>query len=408
MQPQFAFDREGSGLAVWTQSDYQSTSLWTRRYVAGSGWVADATKLALTNPGTPSSPRLALGVSGRGVIVWVQSAAASRSIWAVGYTGLNFDEPRQLDSGGATDVSEPSVVFDDNGAGIAAWTQSDGTHSMIWTNRLSTDKGWIGAQPIDSSTGDDAFGPRLALDSQSNANLAWTQYHLSATESPRSSPWNVRFDTALGLWSSPPSQLDDSGIAGFPEIRSSGPNTDALAVWARMTDGLVSIRASKHVPAAGWSDSISLASGGSNIRSAMPRVALSPGGGSAAIWTQSQITTFQVWGSSYDDALGHWTDAASLSSAGCTADPTPQLEIDPSGDGFAVWSEISGNSRVIRASRMQNGIGFSQVFSLSTDTTATPAQNSPVQIAVDVHGNAVAIWDVFQGGQYFVSSSSFE
>ena len=407
MQPQFAFDREGNGLAVWTQSDYQSTSLWTRRYVAGSGWAADATKLALTNPGTPSAPRLALGMSGRGVIVWVQTAAASRSIWAVGYTGLNFDEPRQLDGGGAADVSDPSVVFDDNGAGIAAWTQSDGTHSMIWTNRLSTDKGWIGAQPIDSATGDDAFGARVALDSQSNAHLVWTQYHLSATETPRSSPWNVRFDAALGRWSSP-SQLDDSGTAGFPEIRSSGPNTDALAVWARITDGLVSIRASKHLPGAGWSDSISLASGGSDIRSAMPRVALSPGGGSAAIWTQFQIPTFQVWGSSYDDVLAHWSDEVSLSSAGCTADPTPQLELDPSGDGFGVWSEISGNSRVIRASRMQKGIGFGQVFSLSTDTTATPSQNSPVEIAVDLNGNAVAIWDVFQSGQYYVWSSSFE
>jgi hypothetical protein len=183
---------------------------------------------------------------------------------------------------------------------------------------------------------------------------------------------------------------------------------DALAVWARMTDGLVSIRASKHVPVAGWSDSISLASGGSNIRSAMPRVALSPGGGSAAIWTQSQIPSFQVWGSSYDDVSAHWTDAASLSSADCTADPTPQLEVDPSGDGFGVWSEINGNARVIRASRMQKGIGFSQVFSLSTDTTATPPQNSPVQIAVDANGNAVAIWDVFQSGQYYVWSSSFE
>jgi hypothetical protein len=407
MQPQFAFDREGNGLAVWTQSDYQSTSLWTRRYVSGSGWVADATKLALANPGAPSSPRLALGgVSGRGVIAWVQTTSTSRSIWAVGYMGLSFDAPRQIDGGGAGDASEPSVVLDDNGDGIAAWTQSDGTHSRIWTNRLSTATGWLGAQPVESTADDDAFGGRLALDSQANASLVWTQYHLSPTESPRSSPWSAQFDAAFGRWSSP-SQLDDSGVAAFPDIRPSGANTNAIAAWARTTDGVVSIHASTRLPA-GWSDSTSLAVGGSDIRSAMPRVVLSPSRSGAAIWTQFQVATYQVWGNSYDGSVDRWTAAAPLSSAECTAGPTPQLETDPSGEGFGVWSEIIGTSRVIRASRIQKGVGFRDAFTLSMDTTALPPQNSPVQIAVDSNGNAVAIWDVYQAGQYNVWSKSFE
>jgi hypothetical protein len=86
----------------------------------------------------------------------------------------------------------------------------------------------------------------------------------------------------------------------------------------------------------------------------------------------------------------------------------PQIALDRTGDGFAVWSEITGTARTIRAERLQAGVGFDGKLALASDTTADPPRNSAAQIAVDAQGNAMAIWDVLVSGQYEVRARKFE
>jgi hypothetical protein len=406
-EPRFAFDASGNGLVVWKSSDGTHASLWSRRYVAGTGWAAYPAKLTISDTGEPSNPRIALDPKGRGVMVWVQTADSHSDIWAVLFDGQAFGQPAKIETDDAGSAIDPTIALDGTGNGFAAWMQSDGTHAKIWVNRLKVDTGWMGAQAIQNSTTEDAFAARLALDANGNATAVWTQSYAVDMQTTRFTAWAARFDAALGRWRSP-TLLDDSGAAGFPDTQLFGAEGHALAVWPRLTDGRVSIRASDYSATTGWNDSINIALADSDITAMLPRVALTPSGNGAAIWAQAQTSGSQVWTNRYDVTSGAWTGAAMLRAFDSTLPPFPQLAIDPAGDGFGVWSEIQGTARVISAWRLQSDVGFVAGVKLSMDVTADPAINSTPQIAVDSQGNAVAVWDVLNAGLYETWANRFE
>jgi hypothetical protein len=406
-QPRFAFDGNGSGLAVWTQSDGTNSSLWIRRYVAGTGWAMLPTKVAISQPGNPSTPSVALDSSGQGVVVWLHTTDARADIWAGRYDGQTLGRLARIE---ATDVGkslEPLIALNSHGDGFATWSQPDGMHSRIWVNRFSSAQGWTGAQKIPSTDTEDAFTPRLAIDSDGNANLVWTQSHYVDMATTRFTPWSARFDPTVGRWRTPVS-LDDSGTAGFPDTQMHDPDGSGLAVWGRLTNGSVSVLARKFSKSAGWGDAIDIASGGSELTSMLPRVALSPSGLGAAIWVHTQASVSEIWVNRYDGGSGTWAGGMALSAVGKSTPLVPQIAMDPVGDGFALWPDIAGTSRTIWAWRLQADAGFIGGVRLTSDTTAAAPANSMPQIAVDAQGNAIAIWDVWNAGQYDTWAARFE
>lgn len=407
MQPHFAFDGEGNGLAVWIQSDGTDTSLLTRRYSAAGGWGTSA-KLMVEDPGTAGSPRVAFDAQGRGLVVWTQTADSDSDsdIWAVRYSAQAFGEPGRIDVANSSTAYDPSVELDDNGDGFAVWTQG-ATQSQIWTNRFSANGGWAGPQAIDTAGTAGAFGAQLALGRDGNATLVWTESTFNTMSVPSFSPWAMRFDPTSERWQSAIA-LDDNGSAGGPNSQLFGPDGHGLVVWSRITNGRISVRASRYTDGAGWSNSISIAAADSELTTVAPRVALSPSGVGAAIWADYDGSQTGVWANRYDGASDQWSGATRLSAVNTTTAPLPQLAVDPSGDGFGVWSEVRGTSRTIKAWRIQADDQSDASVTLSTDVTADPSRNSEVRIDVDAQGNGLAIWDVYEMGQYQVWTSAFE
>jgi hypothetical protein len=403
-QPQFAFDAHGNGLAVWTQSDGSTQGLWSRRYVTGTGWAGTATRLTIPDDGNANNPRVTLDADGRGIVVWRQTQDSDGDIWAARYDGQSLTESGRIDEQNMGDASEPSVELAANGDGFAVWTQGDG---HIWFNRFIADKGWQGAESIKTSDEEQAYGAQVALDSFGNASLVWTQSMFVPMSMPRFSPWSARFDPKPAKWKAA-IPLDENEMAGAPNHQLWGQDGKAVAVWPRMTGaGRVTVRASQSSEKGDWNDSTDITMVDSGLTSVVPRIALASSGRGAAIWTQFQAG-IQVWANRYDGTSGQWSGAQQLSSIETTISPAPQLAVDPNGDGFGVWSEIRGTERVIKAWRLQSDAGFSGGIALSTDTTASPAVNSPVQIDVDAQGSAVVIWDVFEQGQYHTAASTLE
>jgi hypothetical protein len=405
-QPHFAFDADGNGLAVWIQSDGMTSSVWTRRYTAGVGWAMSA-KLMVNDSGTPSSPRVAMAGKGRGLVVWTQTANSDSDVWAVRSTGMTLGAPGRIDIADMGSAYDPMVALDDNGDGFAVWTQSGGSQSQIWVNHLLAAKGWAGPQAIATPSAGGAFSPQLAIDAHGNASVVWTQSIFVQMGMPQFKPWAARFDAASGHWH-PAVALDDNGSAGFPNSQLFGPDGKVLAVWPRMTSGRVTIRASSYSGGPSWSDSIDVAAEDADWSSVMPNLALSPSGIGAAIWPELHDSETGIWANRYDGAADQWSGATELSVIPSTNSVYPELAVDPTGGGFGVWSENRGTSRVIKAARLQADDGFVGNLTLSMDVTADPPANSQVHIDVDAHGNAMAIWDVWEMGQYSVWASAFE
>jgi hypothetical protein len=410
MQPRIAFDPSGNGLAVWMYSDGSQTSLWTRRFVSGTGWVANPVRIAISAGGSPSEPRVALDATGKGVLVWLQTEDSNADVWGARFDGATVLEPAKIENNDTGSAYDPAIKLNAVGDGFATWTQSDGSHTRIWVNQLRAGVGWAGALPVQTSTMsmEEAFGARLALDDTGNASLVWTQALVDGTTSTsRFTPWSSRFDAMLGRWRLP-SVLDDTGSAGFADTQLFGPDGKTIAVWPRYADGRLSIVSRTFAPDLGWGDPVAISSGTSEYSMILPSVSLSAAGSGAALWTQTQGSTIRVWGSRYDGAMSRWSDASTLRMLTGASVPYPQIAVDPAGDGLAVWSELIGTGRAIWMWRLQAQIGFSEGARLSSDVTADPPENSPPQIAVDAQGNGMAIWDVQNGGTYTIWASRFE
>jgi hypothetical protein len=346
-------------------------------------------------------------------------------MWAVRYDNPTFGEPGRIDESGTGSTLDPSVQLDGAGNGFAAWTQTDGTNAKIWVNRFLAADGWAGPLAIQTKGEEQAFAARLTVDSSGNANLAWTQSTYSDwTQNPGGwtqwnpgngqgqgaefSPWTSRYDLKMDRWHAP-TELDDTGAAGFPDNQVYGVEGNRVAVWPRMISGQCSIRASTYSGKGGWSDPIDITRRGSDFTMMLPRLALAPSGDGAAIWTELHGTTSEIWANRYRSATGEWLGANELSSIdSAAAAPFPQIAVDPNGDGFAVWSESRGMSRVVKTARLQADVGFEPGPTLSMDITGDPPETSAAQIVADAQGNVVAIWDVMERGLYFVSASVFE
>ena len=405
-QPRFAFDAAGNGLAAWTQSDGTRSYVWTRRYRAAEGWAAYPARLQLPEAGDASTARVALDASGRGAVIWVQTNESLGDLWAARYTGQAFEPAEKIETEDAASALDPSLAIGESGDGFAVWTQSDGSKARIWVNRLRAESGWQGAQAIQNSTAD-AFGARIALDAAGNASVAWTQAVINESEGARIAPWSARYDAALARWVAPV-VLDLSGTAGVPDVALFEPGYRGLTVWTRASAGRAAVWARSHTLQASVREPTKIVRGDSELLTIIPRVVLSPSGQGAAVWAQGKSSAYEVWANRYDGSADSWVEAVQLSTKSSTSVPFPQLAVGANGDGFAVWSEITGTARSVRAQRLQADGGFVGGLALTSDTTADPPQNSPPQIAIDAQGGAMAIWDVHDGGQYSVWAAKFE
>jgi hypothetical protein len=122
-----------------------------------------------------------------------------------------------------------------------------------------------------------------------------------------------------------------------------------------------------------------------------PRIASSPAGNAAAIWSDTGDGGNRVY-ASHRTATSEWSTPITLSPSVSTLLTSPQVALDASGYGFGIWADYPATTtRVIRAQRIQPDTGFVSAVDLDSDETPNPA--SPLRFALDGQGAGLVIWD---------------
>ena len=107
--------------------------------------------------------------------VWSQFDGATFSIYANRYVaGVGWDTAQLIEAGGS-EAYEPRDRIDAGGNVLAVWYQSNGTVYDIHTNRYTAGAGWGAAQVIDTGS-EEATNPQIALDADGNAIAVWAQF----------------------------------------------------------------------------------------------------------------------------------------------------------------------------------------------------------------------------------------
>jgi hypothetical protein len=227
---QVAVDASGNAHAVWLQSDGTAFRLFSNRYIAGSGW-GTPTQLS-SGIGSAADPQVAVDATGNAVVVFVHFdgavVGATDSIWARRYVaGTGWMAATLLESG-SQGADEPQVAVDARGNAYVVWTQVTGGNSVpsIHATRFTTSGGWAPATLIESDPGA-ASEPRIAAAGNGHAIAIWRRGAGSIYAS----------HYEAGGWGVP--ALLGAGPFGATEPRTAiDASGDAFAIWAQF-DGTV-------------------------------------------------------------------------------------------------------------------------------------------------------------------------
>lgn len=173
--PQIAIDANGNAIAVWHQYDGAHNNIWSSRFTSSTGWSA-AQLVETDNTGDAYDPQIAIDAGGNAIAVWRQYDGTHFNIWANRFTpAAEWGTAQLIETDNAGDASRPRIALDSSGNAIAVWAQSDSVHQNIWAGRFLPETGWGTAQLIETDNAGDADLPRIVIDASGNAIAIWSQ-----------------------------------------------------------------------------------------------------------------------------------------------------------------------------------------------------------------------------------------
>jgi hypothetical protein len=300
------------------------------------------------------------------------------------------------------DAGSPRIAVDPSGNALAVWDQFEGPSGNIWATRFTPTTGWGTAQPIGTayvphiSIGNLFRRPRpqVAVGPSGDALAVWDQYDGTSYNS-----WANRFTPTSGWGTAQIIRTNTAGTSS-PQV-AVDPSGDALAVWSQFGGTRINIWATRFTPTTGWGTAQPIGTNNTGDASS-PQVAVDPNGNGLAVWNQFDGTRFTIWATRFTPTTG-WSTAQLIGTE--TGDAaSAQVVVDSSGNALATWSQFDGTRRSIWANRFTPATGWSAAQRIGTNTSE--GAHSP-HVAVDPSGNALAVWYQFDGGRSNVWANRF-
>jgi hypothetical protein len=193
--------------------------------------------------------------------------------------------------------------------------------------------------------------------------------------------------TPVGGWTSLP-PIPHTANAFAPEVATDGTGR-ATVVWREPRPGGAMIEVATRALGGDWSATKRLSPPGHVAYS--PHVAVDPAGAAVVIWRRDDGQKSIVQAATRDPA-GHWSASVDLSAKGENA-VSPAVAIDPAGEAVAVWDRFDGAHQIIQASTRRPHGGWSRPVDLSGEGRNAEEP----KVALSPAGEAVAVWERFDG-----------
>ena len=278
-----------------------------------------------------------MDADGNAMAVWEQWDGPDQMIVASRFTPSGGWGPtNRIDAGDAHGVpSALHVAMDPNGSAIAVWQGDDGEDGTIFANHFTPSQGWGEAANIDDQAPGYAEGPRVAMDGNGNGIAVWRQDHVGETWDSRI--WANRFAPTGGWEAAEPIEDGDPSHSWLPDISANDAGV-FVAVWERQKveegGGVWAIR---YAPEDGWGTEEHVEAEHFGYAMFTPRVAVDPEGNALAVWQGAYRGNGSIWASHYT-VEKQWDRSVRLD-YGSGAYFPPQVGIDASGRGLAIWTQ---------------------------------------------------------------------
>ncbi len=199
-------------------------------------------------------------------------------------------------------------------------------------------------------------------------------------------------------------ETENAGAAQRPQIAIDA-NGNALAVWYQFGGARADIWANRYTASTGWGTAALIET--NNAGNALwPQIAIDTNGNALAVWQQSDGNSahFDIWSNRYTAGTG-WGTAVLIETDNADGAGWPQIAIDANGNALAVWGQWDGMRENIWSNRYTAGTGWGTAALIETDNAGGA---SSAQIAINANGNALAVWEQFDGTRFNIWANSFQ
>jgi len=341
--------------------------------------------LYATNVGQYSEPKVAIDSSGNMLLAWLDQDGLFRLNRFDAAAG--WGEEILLSSQATTTATFIATALSDNGAGLVAWQEYDGTTISVTARYYQPGSGWGPAQVLWTSPPGGYYSNtevRAAMDSQGNGMVAWLNSQTGVYARPYS---------GTGGWG--PVELVPAAPGGALALAMAPDGTATLA-WSNSTASENQVRAKRYQSGV-WSADTLLAATGD------PQAGISGSGGTGfqlasnngaavAVWTQDEV----IIPGTPDDPVLETRIMASTYAAGTWTTTTLLSPPDNSAYYASVVMDSSGNATVVG---QQNGDIWSRRFEGGAWGGSVPAEAETTGfyyrtgLGVDAQGIVTAVWD---------------
>ncbi len=361
----------GNATLIWSYDDGGSVSAhpYVSQYVPGSGWSTPASLADGYADTIYSVPAASVAMDKSGNIAAVWHMAYS--VLASRYNGSSWSATTNLSADNSTYAAwKPKVAIGGNGKSMVVWEQTiDGSHWGIWAKTGGSTSWDITAVTVYTDASGQAITPDVAMDDAGNAIVVWSFNKDATTRGVM-----ARRRSATGVWSAPVQIHSTAPNNAFSPHIAMDAVGNAVVAWENKfgSDSTGNIWASRYrVSSDSWDTPTLIESVSGDVRN--HRVAINKGA-VAVIWQQKNATGWDIW-ANYATAGGDWGTAQRVEDANGDAG-NPDITMDQKGNAIAVWEQYDGSVYSVYSSRYSP---------LVTDTNApTVVSTSPDDGAADV------------------------
>jgi hypothetical protein len=199
-------------------------------------------------------------------------------------------------------------------------------------------------------------------------------------------------------------------------------NGNAIAVWRQFDGSGWRIWANRftwtnrHAPSGGWETDARPISVNNTPNAGSPRIAVDTNGNALVVWDEQNDNRNRVWVNRFTWEnrflpTGGWDEQPRPISSNSSGNASsPQIAIDPKGDAIAVWNQWNGAQWNIVANRFTwtNRLASSGGWEDSARTiSANDADATNPQIVIDPNSNAVVVWRQWDGTRHTIWANHF-
>ncbi|MCF6376735.1 hypothetical protein L2K70_03885 [Nocardioides KLBMP 9356] len=383
----------------------------------------------LSAPGA-QTPAIGADAAGNSTVVWSRYDGSGTVVEA-SYrpVGGAWSAPVVIATG--AQIGFPQVAVAPSGVATVVWRNAEPDRSTVQASSRSATGTWSAPATLSSDPSRDLSSrpdvPQVAVDAAGVATATWSRFEgapgqpwrftVQASTQAADGTWGAPVDlspagsparttdvtidpagttTAVwaagaslqaatrpagGAWSTPVELSGTAGPRANPRVVADPAGT-VTAVWGSFAGGAYGVQTASRAPGGAWSAPLDLVRG--EVFDT-PAIAVDRRGEATALWQQNDGSGWVV-ASASRPADGTWSTPALLSD-GASSSWDPQLAVDLAGNATAVWSRGAEGGGVVEAARRTSVGGWSEPIALSAPSNALHPQ-----VAVDAAGNATAAW----------------